>query len=245
MFEQIMQMYNEIQLGKNSVCIECRKLHEANGFFSRPLAPLQIGEHFEDDKYKILFVGKTARGESPDKHNELVIDDRSLSTEHYRKRISPFWSYTMDIVNQLYGLSQNEWEIGWKRIAMTNTVKCTRTHDNDNTSKEMKDNCISRLGVIWREIEILRPKNVVFYTASYFDRFLNDIPIDMQCDTIRDKHYKLYRENGDPWIIWWHRELHDKSKKPIMRVLRTNHPQGEPREEFVNAIVRWLKGETL
>jgi hypothetical protein len=51
----------ELKLGTNPVCTECIEENNQRRI-SPPISIFHIGENFGNDKYKVLFVGKNARG---------------------------------------------------------------------------------------------------------------------------------------------------------------------------------------
>ncbi len=146
----------------------------------------------------------------------------------------PYWNYTKEIAKRLYGSAEE----GWKRIAFSNIIKCNNSDSVDTATYEMKKYCIVELGVIWKEIEILQPKNVVFYTHWHYDDFIDKFIVGDQYKDITDRNHKI--PNGLKEISWWHREFY-KDEKLIMRMLRTSHPERQQKEGFVSKIVEWIK----
>lgn len=249
MFEKVMEMYDEMQLGKNEICAGCRKRFALKNMrISYPFSPLHVGEEFAgDDTFRIMFVGKTIRGigNGEELNGHGINDCRGRTDACYSVEPWPFWSYTRKIVNDLYGVGANEPEKGLSKIVITNIAKCSSTDGSDNTPVFMKNNCINQLGVIWREIELLKPKNVVFYTGRDFDRFMDYSPHHLRCETIRDKTYYLRSDKGNDGLWWWHRDFFDTNDNVVLRILRTGHPQGKPMLEYTKRVIRWVKGDTL
>jgi hypothetical protein len=65
----------------------------------------------------------------------------------------PYWSYTREIAENLYGCDAADF------IAFTNLIKCTNVGADDGESKsadrttyKMAECCVLKLGVIWQEI---------------------------------------------------------------------------------------------
>ena len=60
MSEQVIfDMYAKIELGNNAICECCQRAYPN---LSRPVSIWQVGTKYENSKYKLLFVGKNARG---------------------------------------------------------------------------------------------------------------------------------------------------------------------------------------
>jgi len=231
MKDTIFEMYKSISVGKNQICLECNN----EGALGKPLSIYFIGENFKTSDDTILFVGKTAIGgegigpfidnlfTDGTEFGELSLD---LKEEYATRRA--FYSYTHDIVAQYYGSYEN----GKKHIALTNLVKCNNASTNDETPPSVKQCCINDLQVIWKEIEILQPKRIVFYTGRNYDDYIDNFePLNyFECIDIVD---------DDPGC-WWHRKFLDNNKNTICDFLRVFHPSRQGKEEFVSNVVDWL-----
>jgi|JI6StandDraft_1071083.scaffolds.fasta_scaffold64287_2 hypothetical protein len=238
MKEAIFEMYKTISVGKNEICKVCNKDKK----LEKPLSIYFIGEQFNSSKDTILFVGKTAVGgeEIGDFIDDTFTDATDFGkislnlTERYSRQRA-FYFYTNEIVKRHYG----SYDEGCKSIALTNIVKCNNASTIDKTTNSIKDNCINKLGIIWKEVEILNPKRIIFYTGRHYDDFINNFrPVDFSSyiDIAHD-------ENS----FWWHRQFKDKSGKTICDVLRIYHPdyirhiKGNPKEQYISKVVTWLK----
>jgi hypothetical protein len=107
---------------------------------------------------------------------------------------------------------------------------------NDYTTELMKENCLNRIGVFWKEIKILMPKNIVIYAHYDYDKYLS--PIDIQTREITGKEHKL--PVGKKQTRWWDRELIMQNGR-IVRLLVVSHPTRLAKEDYVNKIVSWIK----
>ncbi len=118
---------------------------------------------------------------------------------------------------------------------------CDGTY-NDYTTDTMMKNCLNKIGVFWNELNILKPKHVIFFTHYYYDNFLNDDAFfnlnKFTIKEIQDKNFS--KQNGAKRILWWDRHFY-KGDKLVMRVLRTSHPQYQKKEEFVEKMANWIK----
>jgi hypothetical protein len=234
---EVRQMYRGIKLLKNPVCRECNPKNK------NPMSIWHVGCKFPRDKYKILFVGKTGRGYwgKPNKSGYVFatrtdVDNRFFESEY------PYWSYTRDIVSNVYGSPEN----GWDRIAFTNIIKCTDTLTVDQTGTSVKNNCILNLGVIQKEIEVLKPKNVIFYTGPSYDNYttalIKNLKVSFKAQKIvsSKRSIKSGSENGNT-LKFDQKELIDKKGKTIMRFLITSHPERQKKERFIRNTVRWIQ----
>ena len=248
LFNRLLTMYQDEKLGQNSICRECQ-LENENGF-SKPASPWHIGNRFQEDNYKILFVGKNARGgDSYKKKTSYAIQDMSAEgREYYFNYGAAFWSYTREITSRLYGVND---ETAFNRIAITNLVKCNNAMygdgknvddtDSDYTTDTMKKNCLIRMGVFWKEVNILKPKNIIIYSHYYYDDYLQTIPPQYTIKEITTR--ETTRSVGQKEIYWWNTELYIGNKLAY-RLLRTSHPERKNKESFVELLIQWITGNT-
>lgn len=235
MIDKVFEMYRDIKLGNNEICKKCKEFHESiNCGLYGPASLWNVGNKYETDQYKVMFVGKPARG-LPGKETDYgFLDCRECGLKLYNEKGWPYWNYTKEIAKRLYGSAEE----GWNRIAFTNIIKCNNSYDVDTATYEMKKYCIDELGVIWKEIAVLKPKNVIFYTHWYYDNFIDRFMLGDHYKDITDRHHWI--PNGSKKMSWWHREFYNEGQL-VMRMLRTAHPERQKKEEFVNRIVDWVK----
>ncbi len=235
MKEQIFKMYKEISIGKNEICNECKK-HDSK--LNSPVSIYHVGEEFDKSNDTILFVGKTAVGGDgefsglPFDEDKLFIDatkfgEKSLDGNEHK---SPFYSYTKEIIEKYYGSYEN----GKKYIAFSNMVKCNNGTTEDTTEYQVQEHCVNKLRVIWKEVEILYPKRIIFYTHTTYDYFIEKYFKESNLENIID--FKT-----SPIGPQWHGRCTDKNNNIICEFLRLGHPQGKIKDEFVNVVVRWLQ----
>lgn len=185
-----------------------------------------------------MFVGKTAVGGenigpliNDSFYDSTGFGERSLDGNGHH---SNFYSYTHIIIENYYG-SYNE---GKKFTALSNLVKCNNGSTKDATTYKIKTHCITELQVIWKEIEKLEPKRMIFYTGRDYDDFIDEF-------TPSDYHSHIdiadnYQE------CWWHRKYFNKENKCICDILRVFHPDymryigGRAGEEYITNVVDWL-----
>ncbi len=167
-FERIFE--SDLQLLKNESCLQC------DAGYKYPLMPWLVGSKFQETTERILFVGKPHTGFPGDElpsgfiDASAVVEDKLWDEGH-----RPYWSYTKGIAENLYGENAADY------IALSNAVKCTNVGEGDvdstdKTSYQMAHCCIEKLGVIWKEAEIIKPETMVFYTYSFFRQVFENIP---------------------------------------------------------------------
>lgn len=232
MVNRVFDMYRDIKLGDNKTCSKCKK--SVNSVLFEPASLWNVGEKYEFDQYKVMFVGKPVRGTPGTKTEDGFLDCREIGREFYYEKSWAYWSYTKEIARRLYGSAED----GWDRIAFTNILKCNNSMGADTASSEMKQYCIDELGVIWKEIQVLQPQNVVFYTHWYYDDFIDKFRLGDGYKDITDRKYWI--ANGSKKMSWWHREFYQRGQL-VMRMLRTSHPERQKKEGFVSRITEWLQ----
>ncbi len=102
----------------------------------------------------------------------------------------------------------------------------------------MAESCIKKLGVIFTEIEVLKPKNIIFYTYSLYPELLIELPFAVSINEVTDKNYKV--KCGKKDLGWWVRLVKTRWKDEI-KILITGHPERMKKDEFISLIVNWIK----
>ncbi|MBD5094842.1 MAG: hypothetical protein HDT26_11290 [Subdoligranulum sp.] len=222
--KSVFDMYKSYRLGVGEKCDICRK--ETPGL-CKPISIWHVGDQYAMSEHRVLFVGKAARGSIQQDADCIngVQDGTGVAEDLYHAVGWPFWSYTRAIAEELYGEAD-----AWEKISMTNMVKCNASETVDTTTESVKWNCA---GYLRKEIELLLPKNIVFYTnawydeavASLFDSIENAKYHDVPCG---QKQMHLWRFTG---MINGH----------SMRVIRTGHPERMKKEEFTGRIIEFIR----
>lgn len=235
--EKIFEFYNEIELGRNSICNKCIRLNTKNNTnLSKPISIWKVGENYKTDKHKILFVGKVARGlKTETEENELFIDSSKLGNDFLINKSWPYWSYTRDIIKNVYG----NIEIGKENIAFSNLIKCNDSMTTDNTTCYTKTFCIGELKVIWEEINILKPKRIIFYTHRGYDDFISDFRPTNNFKDVENQKFSI--KIGAKKMPWWNRIFYDDNDMFVTEFLRIGHPERKKKIEFVKKVSDWIK----
>jgi hypothetical protein len=235
MKETIFEMYKNISVGRSAICQECNK----DGELDFPLSIYFVGEKFHPSADTVLFVGKTAVGGegigafiNDSFYDTTDFGEKSLDGNAHK---SSFYSYTNEIIETYYG----SYEEGKKFTALTNLVKCNNGSTKDETTYVIKEHCINHLKVIWREVEILKPKRIIFYTGRDYDDFIDAFIPDNFCS------YNDIEDNEQE--CWWHRQFVNKDNITVCDILRVYHPDymryvgGQAKENYISKIVDWLQ----
>ncbi len=257
MLEDILRMYQNKRLGANEICRSCNRDSKKTGFgrISKPLSVYQVGSNYQDNKYRLLFVGKNARGTSSYRSaiGSYVIDARrgqySASELFLRYNKLAFWNYTKEIVCRILDCEPEE---AFESIAISNLIKCNNTmYDeganfdgtfSDYTTQLMKQNCLRKMKVFWEEINILKPKHIVFYTHYDYDEYLEVFPdsyTEYYAPHIRSSKVQTKR-CGAKYIRWWDREFR-RNDSSSMRVLLTSHPERKNKKDFTALVASWIQ----
>lgn len=227
-----------LRLPDNPDCQRC------DAQLKHPLLPWWVGKDYGADEKKVLFVGKPHRARGGRLPGEILpsgIIDPSAEIESYWKEHWAYWRATRLIAENLFG------EHGHDRIALTNLIKCTNvgasaadTRSTDRTTKCMADSCVGKLGVAWREIGILKPTYVVFYTFSMYRQLLEYIP-DAKPGSIKDITGIDHRVPcGAKSLGWWDRKA-VVPWAPEFRILVVGHPERMQRLGYVDRVTNWLQ----
>lgn len=239
--DKVFKMYGKKGIGtnKNHYCKSCKN-SDKGGKLAGPISFFHIGSKFEGDRYKIVFVGKNSWYDKKEFEKEKVKDKHyadatetggdSIRGEGTECIDSPYWKYLRAIIVELY----KNLDEGSKNVAITNLVKCNTGGPRDETPEDIRKNCIDSR-IFEKEIEILKPKRIVFLTGNreeyegYIEKF--------NFGKLIKNDKKKTKDNGK--LIWWKREFVKNGGK--IKVLRTSHPQGQRKEKFVKEIVNWIK----
>ncbi|MDR0861774.1 MAG: uracil-DNA glycosylase family protein [Oscillospiraceae bacterium] len=213
--EQLAKMYLYEGFGKCDICKECQKA--AGETLNEPVGAFCVGEHFDENAIRVLFVGKVARG----KYNGFN-EGRRLWTEPWK-----FWYYTRCITNKVFGNESIE------NIAITNIIQCNNSEGKDLTTKETKDHCINELRAIRKEIEIIKPNKIVFYTVVNYDKYVPGI-----FDEFREG-VNMEKDIGAKKMKW--REAVGIIGGESMNILRIGHPERMNKAAYVCEVSKWIK----
>ncbi|MDY0016798.1 MAG: hypothetical protein RBS89_03075 [Candidatus Delongbacteria bacterium] len=219
-------IFEKISLPVNEICQKC------DAKFKIALLPWLVGSKYWDTKEKILFVGKPHR--DPDLRQIIQF---SNFQEKLIGSNSAFSSYTREICGNFYGNVDTS-----DYVSLTNVVKCTNVtgkQTNDTTTRLMADCCIKQNGVIFKEIETLKPKHIVFYTYSLFREYLRELPFAKKITNVTNENHSV--SCGNKKIGWWDRRV--DTDWGLVKILVTAHPERMNKQDFVKSITDWIKAD--
>lgn len=220
--KRLLALYQSLAFSQNPVCRKCRK---ENNALKRPISAWLVGNQFYQHKIRVLFVGKNARGE-PGKVCRDFLAAFHVSRNQLWQKSWPYWNYTRAIANTLYGKDDIE------NIAFTNIVKCNDSDKQDTTSKTAKKFCVCELGVIGKEIEIIEPTHIIFYTSSKYD---DCIPCVFEKFTETNNKTIAIGKKKMPWM-----EAIGERKGNRFRILRIGHPERMKKTDYVAVVSAWI-----
>ena len=220
--KKLMEMYDSIRLGDNPICQECKASVPE---FSMPVSAWVVGNHFYEHEKRVLFVGKTARSDPGDVYGSYRTAFH-VTRELLWEKSWAYWSYTGGITEALYGEDSPE------HIAFTNMVKCNDSPDIDTTSELVKKNCVCRLKVLKREISVIQPTHIVFYTNRDYD---NVLPEAFDAFRILQDETVPVGQRSMPWM-----EAEGSIGGRGYRILRIGHPQYKKRDEFIRLVCSFV-----
>lgn len=226
---------SELQLLQNPICRQC------DAEIRHPLLPWLVGPKFSESPYRVVFIGKPHRGIPGETLPSGIIDPTTLVANELWDWWPAYWSYTRAIAENLYGRNSHEF------IAITNLIKCTNVDDGqittDKTTYKMSESCILKLGVVWREIERLKARTVVFYTYGLFREMLQAVPVALDT-SVQEITSQVHRAQcRDKRLGWWERACRTTWNDDL-RILVVGHPERMARLEYVELLTNWIRSSS-
>ena len=221
--KKLLELYKNTLTEQNPICKKCKNNNDA---LTRPVGAWVVGNKFYSHKNRVLFVGKNARGNPGKPYCDFQFAFWE-SRNHLWKKSWPYWSYTRAITNAVYGNDDIE------NIAFTNIVKCNDSTGKDCTSWHTKECCICELKMIGKEIAIIHPTHIVFYTSWKYDDYIPRI-FDTYIETKKTKIKIGAKEM--PWM-----EANGQLNGNSIKILRVGHPERMKKNDYVAAVSKWLQ----
>lgn len=162
-FEKLNNIYeNPLNIPHNEACNCCDSENKP------PLLQWQIGEQYFTKRGGIFIAGKPHRGTPGTVRGSGMIDGTEVGKRLFFDKSSPYWNYTEEALNSLF----MESEQSWSHITFSNIVKCTSTNTGDKTSLLCANQCIAKNKVIFKEIQLLKPRKFCFLLDPCIEVFL-------------------------------------------------------------------------
>jgi hypothetical protein len=228
--QALLALYDNIDFGVCEICKKCRA--ENPKLFPKAVGAWFVGDKFEKQEKRVLFIGKNARG-NPANDNEENKNDKNFLNEFCYSRKSLWakawhnWSYTKEISRRLFDSA------GMEAIAFTNMVKCNSSVTTDTTTDFMKNCCIRDLGVVKKEILTIQPTHIVFYTNSWYDCWLQYAFDSINC--MKTESMTIGKKKM-PYA-----EYACKLGDAEIKALRIGHPERMQKEAYISTVVDWIK----
>lgn len=130
-----------------------------------------------------------------------------------------------------------------KYIAISNMVKCNTTGEDgepqDKTPKEVCNTCIKDCGVIQKEIEVLKPKRIIYMTHKKYDEYIDSFNYGLT-KWFEEKD-RTISNKGENQI--WSKETYfaNSDFSELMFVLRMSHPERKRSDNFIMNILSWIE----
>lgn len=102
----------------------------------------------------------------------------------------------------------------------------------DTTSSSTKDHCIGELNVIGREIEVIDPTHIVFYTSWGYDDHIQHVFDSFEI--VNNTEIAIGRKKM-PWL-----EATGVCGGRNINILRAGHPERMKKTDYVSAICEWV-----
>lgn len=229
-YKKLIDIYeNDLNIPNNTHCSEC------DSGYKQPLLPWQIGMHYGTERGGIFIAGKPHRGVPGIPKDSQIIDGRDVAKRLFFEESWPYWCYTKEALNEIYGSDEESWE----HIVFSNVVKCSSTDGVDNTSWKCAHQCISKNQVVVKEIELLQPRKIIFFTWSMYRDLFDTIPF-ADPDTLIEHTSSDHRVRcGAKNLGWWHRSFVSTWNKRV-DFLIVGHPERMKKSEYIEKIAQWL-----
>jgi len=229
-FEDIINLYEgELDIPSNENCRGCDAQYKA------PLLPWNVGSRFHSKQGGVFLAGKPHRGKPGTVRDSGVIDGRDVGRTLFFNEKWPYWSYSREILTSVYGSAKE----GWDHIAFSNAVKCSSTDSNGKTTRQCVTQCLKENQVIFKEIELLRPRKIIFFTWSMHRDLFDNVPF-AQPGTVMEHTDKNYRRAcGRKQLGWWDRSLLANWGENV-DFLILGHPERMKKTEYVEMVSQWI-----
>jgi len=206
--------------------------------YKEPLLPWVVGHKYFTENGGIFIGGKPHRGrpQGAKIRESGVIDGRDRGKQLFLRGNWHYWSYTKAILEKLYGSAED----GWDHIAFSNVVKCTSTSGKDKTSGNCAIQCIKKNEVIVKELELLKPRKIIFYTWSMHRKLFEEIPFAIKGSVTEHSSIHHRRKCGAKDLGWWDRTFTSTWGTKVDYLI-LGHPERMKKSEYVSLVSQWLK----
>ncbi len=99
---------------------------------------------------------------------------------------------------------------------------------------------LSELGVIWREIEAIECRTVIFYTYSLYPNLLQEIPFALPGSVREITPYEHSVPCRNKMLGWWERSC-TTTWCDNLRLLVVGHPERMAKIEYIQLLTDWIR----
>jgi hypothetical protein len=212
-------MYISEKVGFGEVCKSCKKLSEDSNEHIGPVPIYHIGNAYENDALKILFIGSVAYGwddilenrflSEPEQSEQIMEDIERRFYEIIFKESYRYTDTIKAIITKIFGSV----ETGYSRIAITNVIHCNAGNIRGGAKTHMKYHCghsAKNFMLTKREIEILKPRNIISlagptggegYIKEHWGLNLDDVLFEYHpCSIGKGGTYQNYAERTENFL---------------------------------------------
>jgi len=191
-----------------------------------------IGSKYESEPHRLMFVGIETYGNpertSLDTDYEKSRFKTELIEEYFKEKKKPFWRWVNEISTSVINSKDEDYVLSC--IAYTNLHKCeVRLSDMDSSNYELDDmsfeNCIRNQGWIFKEIEELKPKNVIVFAGRKDEGRLAKLFLGNE-KLFSNFNYSKYSDLTSKQLERWKNDVFIHLRDGDRRFIITNHPQG-------------------
>jgi len=199
---------------------------------------VQVGKKYYETEKQCLFIGKSENGWVTDSRNvdelfDIKNENRIVNrhdqmewvnklegpNEVYNTKKSAFWRVVKGISKAV--CNKDDW---YNHIAWSNLYKLSPESGNPSSWLQgiQRDNCVKILN---EEINILKPKYVIFLTSNWEQFYIESFGIDVKkTKKIKWTGYETHYRNYDGKLF-----------------VQSRHPQGKDENTHIEAITKIVK----
>lgn len=239
---EVLNMYDDIKIPCNDVCLKCRSEKDKKGLKIQFFCGIwQVGKEWDNKSFfpRILFVGKTARGD--------FSNGTSLDVQYN----FPIWKYMQKITLDLFKAEKGpQWSAEkahnwWEYIAFTNFVKCNGGSTADATTEAMREKCAMENEVLLKEMKIIQPTHVVFLVGQEYEKSVRKMfgfdkwDVEKEKDVTKNQNSK--RHSFVPFKLKKGFYYDKENTKEKINILLTGHPERKCKEKFCQMVLDAIK----
>lgn len=223
-----------LNAGNNAFCQKCRA--------DNPEISNALGPWLSCDKSNygngIAFVGKIARGDDMGHFiADSLKDINAAGNELIRENHWAYWSYTRSILECVFGSLERALPF----TSFTNLIKCNNSTTEDTSSASQVEYCVLKNRFALKELEIVMPRVIIFYTGTAYDQFIKDIKPKTAASFVDESDEDARIIIGQKTLPWWTRKYYCADGSLLTCYLRVGHPERMKKDEYVENVAAWIQ----